>query len=166
MLTHFRWDFTAQLVVGDLAGAVTSVVKAAIPSLVSTLTPLASGPAQGKKAVGWFLGETNSATQPQGPVDNTKLGAPAADDYAAITLKATMIYFDVLNAYINGPGNNVNWEKARGDGSNGRDPISFVAQMLREAQALSSSSRTSSSADKVSNILLTTTGVRILVSIQ
>ena len=164
-----------QQIVGDLASCATTALKATIPALIASISPVSGAMSQGKDIVGSFTGKGNSeangnvdrnaSTKRQGPTNDAKMNPPAATDAAGTALTKDMTYIEMLNSYINGPGGNINWEKAAGDGSDAKKTIGFIAAMLSDAKpSLSSIPRDSPSFAKVSTILDTTSRVIITIT--
>ncbi|TVY67615.1 hypothetical protein Focb16_v002486 [Fusarium oxysporum f. sp. cubense] len=143
------WDIMGQQIVGDLAGAVTGALNAAIPALLNNLNPMAKLSA-GANLVGGFLhpdkkddtdnnnnnsaggGAAVSAAQPPSPVPKK------ATDPGYAEIQKISAFLSTLQVIVAGQKDgDINWEMAKsGDSSKGgaKSAIKFVVTMLSDAK--------------------------------
>ncbi|KAK0660478.1 hypothetical protein QBC41DRAFT_383707 [Cercophora samala] len=145
------WDLLGQQIVGDLAGALTTTLNAAIPALVDNLNPMSQAKA-GASLVGSFLNAGKTGVQSEANGSHTFVSAPApaasglppspmppqATDPAYAEVQKVTGYLAALQTIVTGTKSdgNIDWEMARGAGSSdAKSSVKFLLTMLQDAQS-------------------------------
>jgi hypothetical protein len=150
-----RWDLMGQQIVGDLAGAVTSALNAAIPALLDNLNPMAKMKA-GANMVGSFVhggkddkasganGSSGASAPSQGQAvqPNPQSAVPKQlYDPAYPEIQKITTFLAALQVIISGKDSegNIDWEKARGGTGSGakagaKSSVNFLASMVSDAK--------------------------------
>ncbi|KAK7225016.1 hypothetical protein V2G26_013019 [Clonostachys chloroleuca] len=137
------WDIMGQQIVGDLAHCVTTALNAAIPALVDTLNPMKKLKAAGD-VVGSFVhpdksssGGNNNA-DPDGPPPAPRprpspVPQNSNDPAYSEVIKLTT-YLSALKAIVKNKDNDVDWDRAKGDGSQegAKSSINFLQDMFSD----------------------------------
>ncbi|KAL5589346.1 hypothetical protein FOVSG1_011213 [Fusarium oxysporum f. sp. vasinfectum] len=141
------WDIMGQQIVGDLAGAVTGALNAAIPALLNNLNPMAKISA-GAGLVGGFLhpdkkddNNNNNSASGGAAVSSNQTPSPApkkATDPGYAEIQKISAFLSTLQVIVAGQKDgDINWEMAKsGDSSKGgaKSAIKFVVTMLEDAK--------------------------------
>ncbi|CZT44825.1 uncharacterized protein RSE6_05064 [Rhynchosporium secalis] len=141
------WDLMGQQIVGDLAGALTTALNAAIPALLDNLNPMAKIKS-GAGIVGSFVHPSKetgtptangNGTSPTAPVTQPQTLIPQATDPAYSHVIKINTFLSTMHVILNGKDGNINWDMAaQGNESKegARSSIKFLQTMFDDHKKL------------------------------
>jgi hypothetical protein len=138
------WDIMGQQIVQDLAHCATTALNAVIPALVDNLNPMKKLKAAGD-VVGSFVhspkqsgtsdtGSSGSGEPIPEPPPRPRATPPNATDPAIAEVLKITTYLAALNTILHGKDDDVDWDKAKGDGTREGtvSSIGFLKNMLHD----------------------------------
>ncbi|KAI5920341.1 hypothetical protein F4810DRAFT_703039 [Camillea tinctor] len=141
------WDLLGQQIVSDLVGALTSTLNVAVPTLLSTLNPIAKVKAA-VDVVGGFVNPPKSgnvSATANGRDDKAGSNAArlkavpkVATDPAYVEVLKISTYLDILRTIVSGKkaDGNIDWEMADGGSkATAKSSIKFLVAMLDDSKA-------------------------------
>ena len=149
MLIIPRWDVVGMQFVSDLSDALTTGIKQAIPAIVESMNPIeefkdgAKVVEDGIKDIEGNDKTSNEETDPSGTQGTTSTpatdsAAPKLQDPAYAEVLKITTYLSAMNVIVVGKAGdgNIDWEKARGDGTEkeAKSSIGFLSGVLSDAQ--------------------------------
>ena len=154
-----------QQIVQDLAHCATTALNAAIPALVDSLNPMKKLKAAGD-VVGSFVhplkqsgdgnsGSSGSEAPPPQPPPRPSAAPPNATDPALPEVLKVITYLAAVNTILRGKDDDVDWDKAKGDGTHegAVSSVKFLKGMLddhlQQFQTLATSAEPSVTLTKV-----------------